>query len=259
MTNLKKILLLGGTSETAPLALKLASVDYRVLVSTATDATLKIGDHPAITRRCGRLNAEQLETFINDQQIDAIVDATHPYAGEVHQVARQVAADSQRPYLRYQRQGLLTNEPGWIAASDHAEAAQIACEVGKPVLLTTGSRHLAPYVAGAKQCQVPLYARVLNHPESIAACDAAGLDNVGRIFGRGPFNLEQNRALIRQHQIGVVVTKDSGNAGGILEKLKAAQLESCLLIVIQRPMEPADNCFDDMDKLVAVLIQQCPV
>lgn len=255
----QKILLMGGTSETAPLALKLATAGFAVLVSTATDAALDIGDHPAIKRRCGRLNADQLAALVEEQAIIAIVDATHPYATEVHQVARQVGAQTQCPYLRYQRGGLLAAETGWIEAADHEEAAQIACASGKAILLTTGSRHLAPYVAEANHCQLPLFARVLDHPESIAACDAAGLDEAGRIFGRGPFSLEQNRALIRQHQIGVVVTKDSGNAGGVLEKLEATQLEHCLLIVVKRPQESNDNRFDDMDKLVGSLLQQCPV
>ncbi|MCD6525904.1 MAG: precorrin-6A reductase [Desulfuromonas sp.] len=252
------VLLLGGTSETAPLAMKLATAGYAVLVSTATDAVLAIGDHPAIRRRCGRLNGEQLAALIREQDIVALVDATHPYASEVHQLARRVAGQTMRPYLRYQRRPLLAAQPGWIEATDHAEAAQIACSGGNPILLTTGSRHLAPYVAEAHHCRLPLFARILDHPESIAACDTAGLDETGRIFGRGPFSLEQNRALIRRHQIGVVVTKDSGNAGGVLEKLEATQLEHCLLIVVQRPQETETNCFDDMDKLVDTLLQQYP-
>jgi len=250
------VLLLGGTSETAPIALQLVTADYRVLVSTATDAELEVGDHPAIRRRCGRLNAQQMAELIDQQAITAVVDATHPYATEVHQVARQVAKSSKRPYLRYQRQGLLDQHQGWVAVSDHTQAAQRACAEGKPILLTTGSRHLAPYVNEATRCNIALFARVLDHPESIAACDAANLDHQSRIFGRGPFSLEQNRALIRQHQIGVVVTKDSGNAGGVLEKLTAAQLENCLLIVVQRPQEDNSQQFNDITALISALNQE---
>ena len=50
------ILLIGGTSETAPLASGLAGVGYEVLVSTATDSRLNVGDHPRISRRAGRLD-----------------------------------------------------------------------------------------------------------------------------------------------------------------------------------------------------------
>lgn len=250
-----KILLLGGTSETAPLATRLARAGYRVLVSTATDEPLQVGEHSSISRRCGRLDQAQMAALVEDLQVVALVDATHPYASEVHRTARQVAGRTGRPYLRYQRQGALTRPPDWVVATDHAEAARIACQAGAPVLLTTGSRHLAPYVVEAARRRVPLFARVLDHPESVAACAAAGLDQRGRIVGRGPFSLEQNRALIRQHQIGVVVSKDSGRAGGVEEKWQAARLEECLFVVVQRPEENQAQCFATLEQLVSALQQ----
>ncbi len=254
--DLMTILLLGGTSETAPMALKLATAGYRVLVSTATDESLLIGEHREIWRRHGRLNLAQMVALVEEQKIFALVDATHPYASEVHQTARKVAEQTGRPYLRYQRQGMLTSQPNWVVARNHDEAAQIACKSGTPVLLTTGSRHLKPYVAEATRRQVPLFARVLDHPESISACDAAGLKESGRIFGRGPFSIEQNRAIIRQHQIAVIVTKDSGKAGGVEEKWRAAEMEGCVFVIVQRPEETQEQCFVTMDDLVTALQYQ---
>lgn len=247
------ILLLGGTSETAPLALKLATAGYRVLVSTATDAKLTVGAHPLIRRRCGRLDRDKLVALIQQEKFDAVIDATHPYALNVHQAARQAADHSQRPYLRYQRPALVTTPNEWLTALDHEEAARLACMDGGPVLLTTGSRHLAPYVAEAKRTQVALFARMLDHPDAKAACDQAEMNEDRCIFGRGPFSLEQNRALIRQHGIAVLITKESGRAGGMEEKLEAARLEQCQVIVVQRPEETTDNTFDDMDRLVDAL------
>ncbi len=254
-----QILLLGGTSETAPLAVKLATAGYKVLVSTATDADLDIGEHPAIHRRCGRLNQDQLSGLIQQERICAVVDATHPYAGAVHQTARVAARHSQCLYLRYQRQALLDEFGECLIAHDHDEAARMACSDGQPVLLTTGSRHLAPYVAEARRTGVTLFARILNHPEAVAACTQAGLAQSGRIFGRGPFSLEQNRALICRHGIGVLVTKDSGHVGGVAEKLEAARLEQCRVIVVQRPDEIMNNTFCAMDQLIAALLQCCPI
>lgn len=253
MTSAAHVLLLGGTSETAPLALKLVQAGFRVLVSTATDARLEIGDHPAIHRRCGRLDSTQLAQLVTRAGLSAIVDASHPYATELHQAAQAAASHGQCPYLRYQRPPLLDSRAEWIVAEDHHQAARLACAGGKPILLTTGSRHLAPYVAAARHHQLPLFARVLDHPEAIAACDQAGLSVEGRIFGRGPFTLEQNRAVLRRHHIGVLVTKDSGGAGGVAEKREAARLQQCQLIVVQRPHHELNNYFSTMDGLVAAL------
>ena len=86
------ILLLGGTSDTAPLAGRLAKAGLHVLVSTATDEDLQIGRHPNIRRRCGRLDRADLSDVIERNSILAVVDATHPYAREVRENARAVAA-----------------------------------------------------------------------------------------------------------------------------------------------------------------------
>jgi len=71
------ILLIGGTSETAPLASGLAEAGYEVLVSTATAAPLAIGDHPRIARCAGRLDEEEMVALGKEKGIRTIVDAAH--------------------------------------------------------------------------------------------------------------------------------------------------------------------------------------
>jgi len=79
------ILLLGGTSETAPLAEALANAGYRVLVSTATDIPLDVGSQPNIAQRRGPLSEPEMAALVHEQQIKAIVDAAHP-AGAIVKV-----------------------------------------------------------------------------------------------------------------------------------------------------------------------------
>lgn len=245
-----KVLLLGGTSETASLAMKIAGLGYRVLVSTATDASLQVGTHPAISRRCGRLGLEQMAVLLDEGDYSALVDATHPYASVVHRTARQACADTGRPYLRYQRQETPVKQDCWLSAESHEEAALLACQLRRPILLTIGSRNLGPYVQEARRQKVPLFARILNHEESICACDDAGLESSSRIFGRGPFSFEDNVALIRRHQIGVVVTKESGQVGGVEEKWRAANNEGCGFVVVKRPEESQVQCYACADELL---------
>ena len=97
------ILLFGGTSETAGLATALAEKGYKVLVSTATDAPLEIGDHPAIKRRCGRLDETAIIELIQHEEIKAVVDGSHPYAVELHATVAAAAQQAAIPCLRYQR------------------------------------------------------------------------------------------------------------------------------------------------------------
>jgi precorrin-6A/cobalt-precorrin-6A reductase len=248
------ILLLGGTSETAPLADALLEAGYQVLVSTATDAPLTLPEHPRLRSRHGRLDAEAMAELMRREGMRVLIDAAHPYASQARQQARQAAALLDLPCLRWERPG--TDFSGFPIrwAEDHEEAAALAFADGRPVLLTTGSRHLAPYVMQSRLTDIPLRARVLPHAESRLAVEQTGLAAEEVIFGQGPFSVEENRDHIRKHAIGVLVTKDSGEAGGVPAKLLAARLEGCEVIVVRRPgTEDGERCFQSTAELLAAL------
>jgi precorrin-6A/cobalt-precorrin-6A reductase len=245
------ILLLGGTSETAHVAEALAASGHRVLVSTATDVELDVGRHANITRRCGRLDAAAMTALARSEAARVLVDVSHPYAAALRATARQAAREAGIPYLTFVRPASLETAEGMQVVPDHATAARVAFAARRPVLLTVGSRNVAVYVKEAETTRVPVIARVLPHEESISACLAAGLPRERIVTGRGPFGVEENRALIRQQGIGVVVTKDSGNAGGFPAKQEAARLESCLFVVVGRAPELTDGAFSDLELLIA--------
>ncbi len=251
------ILLIGGTSETAHLAQGLAEAGYSVLVSQATDEPLAIGTHSRISRRTGRLDAEGLAALGRERGIRTIVDAAHPYAAAVHAAARTAAERLGIPCIRLCRpEGFLPEraETAIRFATGHAEAAALAFADGRPVLLTTGSRNLAPYAAEARRTGIPLAVRVLDTPGSLAACREAGIPEERVIAGRGPFTAEENLATIRHYAIGVIVTKESGRAGGLDAKLAAAREAGCLTIAILRPEIPCGGLtFDDPDALIRAL------
>ena len=250
------ILLLGGTSETAPLAEAMADAGYEVLVSTATDVPLAVGNRPQISHRSGRLTDAEMIALVRDRAVRAIVDATHPYATSVRATAERVAEQSNVPYLTFVRPGTAGEQDGVRLAATHQEAARLACESGRPILLTVGSKNVAVYVQAAARSGIPLVARVLPHPDSVQICRDAGLPEDRVITGRGPFTADENRRLIRQFRIGVLVTKDSGEAGGVPAKLEAARAEQCLLIIVERPPQRSENTFHDMTSLLHALRQR---
>jgi bifunctional phosphoserine phosphatase/homoserine phosphotransferase/precorrin-6x reductase len=236
------ILLLGGTGETAAAAEGLARSGYRVLVSTATAIPLAVGAHPRIAHRAGRLGEAEMAALIRERGIRAIVDVTHPYAAEARRTAARAAEACGIQYLAYLRPRGVRADDGVRLAEDHATAARMACEAGKPILLTIGSTHVGPYAAAARQAGIPLIARVLDDDRAMAACLGAGMLRESVIAGRGPFSVEETRSLLRRFGIGVLVTKDGGGAGGVREKLAAAHLESCTVVVVQRPTAVAGAC-----------------
>jgi precorrin-6A/cobalt-precorrin-6A reductase len=290
------ILLLGGTSDARPLAWRLAQAGYRVLVSQATDVPLMPPRHPGdgertrlaqaatpanvarasypcdaedtgkmpvlqtIETRAGPLDASALAALVEARGIRAIVDASHPYADKLHATARAVAQRCGVPCLAFVRPGSVeAGVEGVRVVADHATAAQEAFQCGRPVLLTIGSKNLAEYVQQARRTGLPLAVRVLDWPASIAACRRAGIESSQILAGRGPFSVEENRRQIRALRIGVLVTKDSGRAGGTPEKLEAARLEECQVIVVRRPEWVADKMFSDVEPLLQAICRVVPV
>lgn len=245
------ILLLGGTSEAGPIALELAKRGFRVLVSQATDVPLKLPDHPGIERRSGILDAAGLEDLIRKHDIHAIVDAAHPFAAQLHATATRLARELHIPGFSYVRPGL-SEQPGeeMVMVPDHVSAARMAFSWGRPVLLTVGAKNLEPYVERSRAARVPLLVRVLDREESREACRLAGVPPEFVVTGRGPFSVEDNRLVIRHFSIGVLVTKDSGSAGGVPEKLRAAREEGCRVVVVARPLVPRGEVFSDLAALV---------
>jgi precorrin-6A/cobalt-precorrin-6A reductase len=270
------ILLFGGTSETAPLATGIAGAGCAVLVTTATAVPLNTGNHPLITRRTGRLDETQMVELIGEKGVTAIVDAAHPYAVAVHETIGRVAARLALPCFVFRRPAELETErkeitPGSendagdagrgyeiVFAENHEEAAALAFTKGRPVLLTTGSRNLPPYAAAARKSGISLAVRVLDAEESLASCSEAGIPAEMIIAGRGPFSVEDNLAAIKRFKIGTIVTKESGKAGGLDEKITAARLAQCRLIVIKRPpASPSDLVFDNFSALTAAVKRHC--
>jgi precorrin-6A/cobalt-precorrin-6A reductase len=250
------ILLIGGTGETAFLGEALVRAGFRVLVSTATEMPLGLIEHPDLSRRWGELDCESLLTLIQERKILAIVDASHPYATAITDLAKQTADDTGIPYFRWNRPASVSGAENIIWADDHEAAARAAFSFGLPVLLTTGSRNLEPYATESRRTGITLVARVLDHPDSLKACRKAGVPDENIVAGKGPFSVEENVRAIRMFNIGVLVTKDSGAIGGVPEKLEAARRENCKAIVIRRPDSETENSFNDMTELIHAIREE---
>ncbi|MFH1118154.1 MAG: precorrin-6A reductase [Pseudomonadota bacterium] len=247
------ILLIGGTSETAPLGSALASAGWKVLVSTATDVPLDVGDHPNVMHRSGKLDEGGMARLMAETGIRIVVDASHPYASAVRSTARVVCHRLGIPYLTFVRPSMVEEEDFIHFAADHEHAAREAFAFGRPVLLTTGSRNLAPYAAEAGRTGIPLIARVLDHPDSLDACRGAGIPETNIVTGRGPFSRQENRSVIRRFSIGCLVTKDSGAAGGVPEKIAAARQENCRVVVVNRPERTDETTCSTFEEVLAAV------
>ena len=249
------ILLLGGTADTDPIARALVSRGQKVLVSTATDYPLALPPHRNVERRVGALDEETLRHLITRRGISALVDATHPYAEIIGPMSFAIARDLAIPYFRFLRPQTRMIAKAAQVANNHEEAARIAFSFEKPVLLTVGSKNIGIYIETARRKSLPVYMRVLNRKASIDACYAQGVSPEAIVAAKGPFTALENIALIRRFEIGVLVTKDSGAAGGMPEKVDAAKETQCSLVVINRPRRKEIDGYSDLESMLSVLFK----
>jgi precorrin-6A/cobalt-precorrin-6A reductase len=242
--------------EAAAVATALTERGYAVLVSTATEIPLTLDDHPLLEKRTGPLAEEGLSRLIEERHIRAVVDVTHPYAQEISRLAFKVSEGLGRPYFRLNRPEVIPKGKNILRAVDHEEAASLAASKDAPVLLTTGSKNLEPYVRETTRNKLSLIVRVLPDPNSIQNCLQAGIPHEAIVTGRGPFSVEENRKLIRKFHIGVLVTKDSGLPGGVLEKIEAAELEGCQVVVVARSEGKKEKNYAQVEELLKAVLQK---
>ena len=232
-----KLLVLAGTEDGRELAAALRRRGHDILVSTLTSYGADLALEQGLQVRSGAMDAQALVDLVEGGGFAAIVDATHPYAVQVKEMAKTVCEELSIPYLRWQRSSLeLAANPLIHWAENISTAALIAAELGHRILLTTGSNALPEWVSLPSLQDKRLYIRVLPTSEVLARCEFLGFKPNQIIAAQGPFSQEWDEAMFKQLRIDVVVTKESGKVGGTLEKVQACQRLKIPLVILKRPV-----------------------
>lgn len=232
-----KLLVLAGTEDGRELAEDLKIRGHEILVSTLTSYGADLAQEQGLPVRFGAIDAQTLVALVEGEGFTAIVDATHPYAVQVKEMAKTVCKELSIPYLRWQRSSLeLEASPLIHWAKNIPTAALMAAELGHRILLTTGSNALPEWVSLPALQDKRLYIRVLPTSKVLARCESLGFKPNQIIAAQGPFSQEWDEAMFKQLKIEVVVTKESGKVGGTLEKVQACQSLNIPLVILERPI-----------------------
>ena len=227
-----KFILFSGTTEGRRLSHALAELGAAVTVCVATEyGKEEQGESAGITVLSGRMDEARMARTAAGA--DLCVDATHPYAVQVSRSIRAACEESGTPLLRLLREESEVPDGTEVFPTAQAAADWLKNTQGN-ILLTTGAKELSVFAPlGGER----LYPRVLPLASSLESCAAAGVPSSHILALQGPFSQELNEALIRQHHIAWLVTKDGGPAGGFEEKALAAQAAGARLALIRRPQE----------------------
>lgn len=223
------ILILGGTTEARELAAGLASrPGVRVTTSLAGRVT-RPGAVAGEVRIGGFGGVAGLADWIREEQVDALVDVTHPFARAITAHAVRAAAATGVRCVVLRRPGWRPG-PGdrWHQVDSLEEAARLLPSLGRRVFLTTGRTELAAF---AHLTELHFVVRSVELPEPPMP------PHTEVLLARGPFTVADESTLLYDHCIDVLVTKDSGGAA-TSAKLTAARELALPVVVVRRPPLP---------------------
>ena len=244
--NKEKILLFGGTAESSEIARSIIEQGYTVTLSTVSNDQLLLHYPLQLTRITGQMDQQMITAYLTENNFQHVICAVHPYATTARSNIIYACTLTNTPLLIFMRQSseLATLGEGLniLYAENHHAAARLAREMPGNILLTTGSRNLKTYTDTIPDSILRVYARVLNCPESRTALQISHIPQAHAILARGPFSIEDNLSLIQNFNIKILITKDGGKRGGTPEKLAAARIASCTVIMLTRPPEAASSC-----------------
>lgn len=240
------IWIIGGTTESTTLISKIKG-RLKYVISVATYSGSEVIDDEQENVVVSRMNYKEMIEFIEMQNIEIVIDMSHPYAIEVSENARLACQNVKIKYLRFVRKK--TEFENVIYVNSIMECIDFLKAVQGNVLFTTGIKNIKDFEA-IKHKQRFIY-RVLPTIFSIQEC----IDNKVKmkdIIGMlGPFSEGLNISIFKEYNAAYVVMKDSGVVGGTPEKIEACIKCGITPIVIGRGFE---HGIEDMDKLLSQIL-----
>ena len=229
----RRLLVLGGTGE-ATRFVTLATDRFGECLQITTSLagrTRHPAPLPCAVRIGGFGGAAGLAQWISENRIDLVVDATHPFSSIMSENVRSACETTGKARLVLGRAPWTPSDGDrWYPVSDADAASQLVPEVGRRPFLTVGERDLACFAALGS---IRVVVRLIDLPDR-----PLPIQNCTVIRGRGPFTLDAERRLLAQHEIDVVVAKNSGGSA-TYAKISAARDSKIPVIMIKRPSQTA--------------------
>jgi precorrin-6A/cobalt-precorrin-6A reductase len=238
---MKRILLLGGTGDALTIARQLTPQHIYSLAGLGKVPT----DLRCAVRVGGFGGAAGLAEFIAAEDIQLLCDATHPYAAQISANAARAAMQCKIPYWALRRPGW-SAQPGddWREVDNWGDLSAALRDFQRP-FFTLGREPLA-HLNAIPDSQFWTIRCLTAEP---------GNQRASIIGARGPFTLEDERALFAIKKFDVLISKNSGGAATEPKLQIARELKLPVLILKRPPLPPATREFSSPAELSAALAE----
>jgi precorrin-6A/cobalt-precorrin-6A reductase len=240
-----KVLILGGTGEALALAQRVAALP-EISVITSLAGRTRAPALPAGEIRVGGFGGvEGLIAYLKENAITQLINATHPFAATMSAHALAAHRQSGVPLLRLLRPAWRKQpHDTWIKAPNVKGAAAICRWLGKRVLLAVGSQEVAEF---ADLPRAHFFVRMVDPPQA-----PLPLVNGEAIVAKGPFALADERRLLLERDIDLIVAKNSGG-DATFAKIAAARELAIPVVMVERPeiaLNPVGETVESVDAAV---------
>lgn len=251
-----KIFLMGGTKDSINIIkflkeeCNLFNISPYILTTTTTDYGGKLakdaGSDEIINKPLSKdeiiailkNNQNKINKKISNESFDILIDATHPFASNATLTAIEASKIAKVKYIRFERPTFDYSVYDNIYPTDSFKKAG-------EIIVSTFKEKSVFHVAGVNTIEEVLksnqihienfFVRVLPVKSSIEKCNSLGIFGENIIAMQGVFSKDFNKALMKEINAQVIITKESGDTGGISSKIDAANELGINVILVTRP------------------------
>lgn len=243
-----------GTREGREIASLLVEKGFECIALTTTEYGKRLAGESGVEVISGNFTGEKLNTIFSEKDIKTVVDVSHPFAHREAKLLKKLCDEKQINYIRYLREETEIPENSLIhPVTSWQEAAEYAGKLGNTIFLTTGSHNLEEFLEYIDLNKKRVVVRVLPDHKIIKKCQDLGFAPKDIVAMQGPFSKQMNRWTFKMYNASVVITKDSGKAGGTDTKVSAALDLKIPVVVIKRPFMQQGKTVRTYDEVLQFL------
>jgi len=234
------VLLLGGTKDSINIIKHLKSnYNAYILTTTTTDygskLAIKGGTDDSIAKP---LLKNEILNLLKNNSFDLIIDATHPFATHITKTAIECCKITEIPYIRFERpisDLKICDDKKVHCVNSFVDAGKLIHKKWNQynVLHLAGSNTIKDVLENVSPSN--FYPRILKIKSSLEKCEKLKIPKENIFFMNGASSEKENINLIKKVDAKVIITKDSGEVGGLSSKINASKKAGIDIIIINRP------------------------